>query len=229
MMIKINNLRLLYVFAYGILFSAGNLYSQTNDLQLWTNISLEKKITKTFSLNYAEEVRFNENISEVGQFFSDLGCNYKISKSWRISVNYRYTNKKKLDDSYSKRNRYYIDLSYRKKFDKVICVFRTRFQSQYVDVYSSSIGRIPEYYSRNKLTFKIDLDKKFAPYLSIEMFYQLHNPEGNDIDNMRYTGGVEYQFNKKASLDIFYMIQQEYNVKRPERDYVIGIGYSISL
>jgi len=210
------------------LFLLGLVHAQNNDMQLWTTISLEKKITKTFSLNYAEEVRFNENISEVGQFFSDIGGTYKINKAWRISANYRFTNKRQLDDSYSKRHRYYVDLSYRKKFDKIVIMFRTRFQSQYSDIYSSYTGIIPDYYSRNKLTLKPDLDKKYSPYISAEMFYQLNNPEGNNLDNMRYTGGIEYKFNKKASLDLFYMIQQEYNVAKPQRDFVVGIGYNIN-
>jgi hypothetical protein len=203
-------------------------FAQNNDMQLWTNISVEKKLTKTFSLNYAEEVRFNENISEVGQFFSDLGGTYKISKTWRISVNYRFTNKRQLDDSYSKRHRYYFDLSYKKKFDRIIFLFRTRFQSQCADINCSDDGKIPDYYSRNKVTFKFDFDKKYIPYISAEMFYQLNNPDGNVIDNMRYAGGVEYQFNKRASLDLFYLIQQEYNCVKPERDFVIGVGYNYS-
>lgn len=210
------------------LFLLGLVHAQNNDMQLWTTISLEKKITKTFSLNYAEEVRFNENISEVGQFFSDIGGTYKINKAWRISANYRFTNKRQLDDSYSKRHRYYVDLSFRKKFDPVVLMFRTRFQSQYKDVFSSYTGKIPEHYSRNKLTLKFDLDKKYNPYLSAEMFYQLNNPEGNKIDNMRYSVGLEYAFNKRTSLDFYYMIQQEYSVSNPERDFVIGAGYQYS-
>lgn len=203
-------------------------FSQSNDMQLWTNISLEKKLTKTFSLNFTEEVRFNENISEVGQFFSDLGGTYKISKAWRVSANYRFTNKRQVDNSYSKRHRYYLDLSFKKKFDLIVFSFRTRFQSQYADIYSSNDGTFPSYYSRNKLSLKLDLNKKYLPYLNAEMFYQLNNPDGNKVDNMRYSVGLEYEFNKRMGVDLFYMIQQEYNVKNPERDFVVGVGYKYS-
>lgn len=219
--------KIIYITVLGLLF-AGWVHAQNNDMQLWTNLSIEKKLTKTFSLNFSEEVRFYDNISEVGQFFSDVGGTYKISKSWRLSVNYRFTNKRQLNDSYSKRHRYYIDLSCRKKMEKIVVLFRTRFQSQYTDVFCSLTGKIPEYYSRNKLTLKFDLDKKYTPYLSAELFYQLNNPEGNDIDNMRYSVGLEYQFNKRTGLDFFYMIQQEYNVNNPKRDFVAGIGYQYS-
>ena len=225
-MIIANKIKIVLVFLM-LLFNV-SVFSQNNDMQLWTNISLEKKITKTFSFNFTEEVRFNENISEVGQFFSDIGGTYKISKAWRISANYRFTNKRQVDDLYSKRHRYYLDLSFKKKFDLVVFSFRTRFQSQYADIYSSNDGTVPNYYSRNKLSLKLDLNKKYSPYLSAEMFYQLNNPDGNKLDNMRYSLGLEYEFNKRMGIDLFYMIQQEYNVKNPERDFVVGVGFKCS-
>lgn len=225
-MIIANKIKIVLAFLM-LLFNV-SVFSQNNDMQLWTNISLEKKLTKTFSFNFTEEVRFNENISEVGQFFSDIGGTYKISKAWRISANYRFTNKRQVDNSYSKRHRYYFDLSFKKKFNLIVFSFRTRFQSQYADIYSSNDGTVPSYYSRNKLSLKLDLNKKYSPYLSAEMFYQLNNPDGNKIDNMRYSGGLEYEFNKRMGVDLYYMIQQEYNVKNPERDFVVGVGYKYS-
>ncbi|MDD5571339.1 MAG: DUF2490 domain-containing protein [Bacteroidales bacterium] len=210
-------------------FISGKSTAQSNDAQLWTSLTVEKKLSQTISVNFSEELRLCNNISEIDQFFSDAGIDYKISKPWHISANYRFTNKMQINNTFSKRHRYYFDLSYRNKINNLSFNIRTRFQSQYADVSSSETGKIPEYYSRNKLTLKLDLNKKYTPYISAEMFFQLNNPEGNNIDNMRYTAGIEYEFNKKSSLDIFYMIQQEYNVTNPETDFVIGVGYGFKL
>jgi hypothetical protein len=170
----------------------------------------------------------NENINELGTFFTAAGFTYKISKLFRISVNYRFTNKRELDDSYSKRHRYYFDLSVREKFKPVILQFRTRFQSQYKDMYSSEDGLVPSYYSRNKFTLKFDLDKKYTPYIYAELFIPIINSESNySIDNARYCAGFEYSFNRMHALDLFYMIQRQYHVSDPQTDYIVGIGYNL--
>ncbi len=170
----------------------------------------------------------NENFTELGTFFTDIGLTYKISKNFRISGNYRIIEKRRLDDSYSIRHRYYFDLSYREKFKPIVVQYRIRFQSQYKDVYSSSDGMMPEYYLRNKITLKLDLDKKFTPYIYSELFTPLNKPDGIYIDNVRYCAGTEYKLNRMHSFDIFYMIQKEYNVPDPWTDYILGIGYNFT-
>jgi len=214
-----------FLFVILVGFSA---FGQSKDAQLWTSINLDKKINRAFSLSLSEEIRFTDNISEIGTQFTDLGITWKLHKNWRLSGNYRFTNKRRLDDSYSKRHRYYFDLVYRKKFDKLNLSLRTRFQSQYADVNSSETGKIPEYYSRNKISLKYEINKKYTPYLTTELFTPLFTTEGFYLDNVRYSAGIEYSFNKRSSLDLFYMIQQEYNKSRPETDFVIGLGYNHS-
>ena len=208
--------------------SVGFVSAQWNDAQLWTSVSIEKKVIKSFSVSLAEEVRFTDNINELGEFFTDIGLNYKINKNWRISGNYRFTNKIQLDNSYSKRHRYYFDLSYRRKVYMLTIVLRTRFQSQYKNINSSENGHLPEYYSRNKLTLKYNATRRLSPYISAEAFIPLNNPKVGGIDNMRYSAGLEWEFIKNSTFDFYYMIQQQYQAKNPERDFVAGIGYSYS-
>lgn len=204
-------------------------FAQVNDAGLWLSLNAEKKITPDLSAALSQEFRMNENICELGTFFTDAGISYKFSKTFRASFNYRFTNKRNLDDSYSKRHRYYFDIVARKKLKPITLSFRTRFQSQYTDMNCSPYGKIPDYYSRNKLTLKFDLNKKYTPYLYTEVFSPLFSGEGLYIDNARYCAGIEYQFNRAHDIDIFYMIQQEYNVNDPRRDFVIGMGYYLSL
>lgn len=212
-----------------LLLSISSSYAQMNDAGLWLSLNGEKKITPNLSFALSQEFRMNENVTELGTFFSDAGFTYKLSKTIRASFNYRFANKRNLDDSYSKRHRYYIDLAARKKIKPFVLSFRTRFQSQYADINCSPDGKTPDYYSRNKLSLKFDLDKRYTPYIYTELFFPLFSGEGFYFDNARYCAGIEYQKNRMHTFDIFYMIQQEYNVNDPERDFIIGIGYYLTL
>lgn len=202
--------------------------AQTNDAALWMSFNIIKKINPAWSLNLSEEVRLNENITEAGTIFTDFGVNYKLNSNFRFSANYRFITKRRLDDSYDKRHRYYFGLSYKNKFRQMDYTLRLRYQSQYKDIYSSPGGKVPENYIRAKLLLKFDFNKKYTPYIYSEPFFPLNNPKVRSIDNVRYCAGIEYKFNRMHSLDVFYLVQQEYHVKNPERDFVVGVGYYLT-
>jgi hypothetical protein len=220
----------LIIIAYTLFLCTGNLFAQVNDAGLWASLNVEKKITPLLSFNISEEGRMYENINELGTFLTDAGFSYKINKTFRFSANYRFINKRLLNDSYSKRHRYYFDLTIREKFKPVILQFRTRFQSQYSDMFSSENGLVPSFYSRNKLTIKFDLDKKYSPYFYTELFMPVINSDNNYyIENIRCSAGIEYTINRMHSFDLFYMIQKECNISEYETDFIFGIGYNINL
>ena len=207
-------------------FGVGSVFSQTKDAGLWTSISVDKKITQALSFGISEELRFNENVSELGTFFTDAGLTYRITDDFRFAVNYRFINKRKLDDSYSKRHRYYFDVSYRKKTGKLTPVLRVRIQSQYTDVLSSDQGGVPDWYLRPKFSLRYNLKGAINPYISSELFYTL---DKRVFDNVRYTFGVERNLGDKLKADLFFLHQREFNVKKPEYDYIWGFGLTYSL
>jgi hypothetical protein len=207
-------------------FLTVHVSSQEKDAGWWSSVTMEKKISQMISASISEEFRFNENVSELGVFFTDAGMSFRLGGVFRISANYRFINKRRMDDSYSKRHRYYLDLSYREKFGKLTPVLRVRFQSQYADVYSSPEGWIPSYYLRPKISFRYNRKGKWSPYISSELFFSI---SGKEFDNVRYTAGMERNINKKISFDIFFIHQREFNVERPVYDYIWGTGINYSL
>jgi hypothetical protein len=223
--------RIIIIYLFFLFFNCVfflKVFSQENDAGLWGSLNMEKKINPVLSMTLSEEIRMNENITEPGTVFTDAGINYKIGKLLRISLNYRFILKRSLDDSYSKRHRLYLDIAIRKKIKPIVISLRTRFQSQLTDFYTSADGKVPEYYSRNKLTLKLDLDKKYRPYLCSEMFTPLSKNARIILDNARYCAGIEYEFNRMHAVDVFYLIQKEYNVNDPRIDFITGIGYYLT-
>lgn len=211
-----------------VCFLSVRVKAQYNDAGLWTSINLEKKLNKQFSVSVSEEIRMNENVTEIGTFFTDLGVNYKINKIFKIGGYYRFINKRNLDDSYNKRNRFYFDLSCKTKMYLFSLTFRTRFQSQFKETNKSADAGIAENYWRNKLSLKYDLNKKIGFIGSYEIFTPLRSYDKVFKDNQRFNLGLEYTFNKMHSFNLSYMIQNESNVNNPESDYITCIGYNFS-
>jgi Protein of unknown function (DUF2490) len=219
-----NKYFLLFIF-YSYCYTSS---AQINDAVLWTGINIEKKIAKGFAASLSQECRFNENISELGTAFTEVGLEHKVIKRLSFGFTYRFIQNRNIDDSYSIRHRLMADLSYRYKLKTFGFIIRERFQSQIRDVAEGEDGFAPVHYLRSKLTIKYTPDKKYAPWLSTELFYQLNNYKGNKIDNVRFSAGVDYDFNKHHSLSLFYIINKELNAPDPYTGYISGINYKYS-
>jgi hypothetical protein len=226
--LKNNSIRCLLFLLAGWFGPAFSLRAQVNDAGLWTNITLEKRVMKDLDLVFTEEFRFNENITELGTFFTDVGADYRIVKGFKAGLYFRYINKRQLDNSYSQQYRYYSDLSYKQKIKRFEAGYRVRFQVQYQDPGRSETGRVPEWYIRQKLSFAYNTKSRFDPYLSGEIWYGLNQPR-SQFDNVRISAGIVTRVTKYQSLDIGYIFQKEFNVVDPETDYIIFIGYKITL
>jgi hypothetical protein len=200
--------------------------AQVNDAGLWTSVNLEKKLSRKVSLHFTEELRFNENISELGMFFSELTGEYRFSKVLSVSGGYRFINKRSLDDSYSKRHRYLFNLNVKEKVGDLGLNLRIRYQSQYADVESSPDGMVPSNYVRPKLTLKYDLNKKYTPWAYGELFVNVNRADGMLLDNYRVGAGFEYEFSKRSSLELGYLVNGEVQVADPWTSYIISIGWN---
>jgi len=202
--------------------------AQYNDAGLWLTINGEKKITHAFSFSLAEEFRMDENISELGEFFTDAGVNYKINKYIRLSANYRFAKKKKKDNFFYVHNQFYFDIALKKKFKPFSFEFRTRQEDEYKQPGKASDYTGPNFISKNKFTVKLEYNKKITPFLSFETFTPLNNAELFPIYETRYYAGAEYDFNRVHSLELYFLLKKDCNVKYPETDYILGVEYDLT-
>jgi hypothetical protein len=216
------------IFPIGLLYCSP-IMGQEKDAGLWTSVNFEAKLVKKVTFNISQEFRFNENVTELGTSFTDAGLSYKLNKHFQFAVNYRFTQRHRVDNYYSFRHRFYADLKYSYKLTPFDFSLRTRLQDQISDIGRASDGGVPEYYLRNKLNVKLDLDKSYTPYISFELFSPLNYPRDVVFDGIRAAAGVEYEFSKHHKIDIYYMIQKEVNVSNPRTDFVAGLGYFYKL
>lgn len=201
-------------------------FAQVNDAGQWTTLTLERKFTQSYAMYLTQELRFNQNISELGVFFTELGAEYKINNLIKISAAYRFVNSRRLDGTYNGHSRYYTDITIKKKFKPVILIYRLRYQSQLLNFVEQSQKTIPTTNIRNKFIVKLDLHKSYTPYIAAELFYQLNDNIRKEFDRVRYYVGFDYEINKKNEVGLYYLLQKEFNVVNPNSDYVIGLTYT---
>jgi len=204
-----------------------------NDAGLWLSVNLEKKLNKRTELFLTQAYRRNDNLMRTNLFYTDIGLSVKPAGFMKISLSYRSVQKYEKEQVFSLRHRVTMDIVFKKKINKITASFRERIQTQVQEVNSSETGRIPQWYTRQKIELKYDLDKPIEPFIAAEFRYQLHDPRNIESDRTwnraRYVAGFDYKMNEKNSCSFFYVIQNSFNVSAPENSYVIGLSYTLSL
>ncbi len=201
--------------------------AQIDDIGLWLGLSAKKQITRKWEGSLSSQLRLDHDITEIDQVLVDAGMEYSISSKIKSGIHYRFINSNQ-ENYYSKRHRFYLDLSYKEKIDFITLTLRERIQEQFSDYYSSETGKIPIWNLRSKLTAKFDVNKKYSPYLSVEMYYLIDNAKEHDglITRFRYETGFDYEFNRAQSLNPYVLLQ---SIASPGfMQLIYGVTYSYS-
>ncbi|TND04088.1 MAG: hypothetical protein FD123_3859 [Bacteroidetes bacterium] len=202
-------------------------FSQVNDFGIWTSLSAEYDFLERFSAHVSEELRFNENATELGSYFTDLGLDYKLPvPGLRAGMNYRYVRRRAWNDMYTGRSRWYMDLSYKRKLWKLTGIWRMRLQTQNKTGLTDEDQPTASNYLRNRFTFKYNSERRIRPFVYMEFFTNLNTGLG---DNIRFCGGLEFKQNELSNFELFYLYQREYNLPDPGRNFVVGISYGLNL
>jgi len=197
-----------------------------------------------------------------------LGAGYTFLN---VQDEYRFTNDS-MRVHYQNRQRLYLQMSYRIRFGRFNLALRERAQWTFKDetnririypgdppVIGINTHRInPDLVWRNraKLSYNIR-GVPITPSISFESFYLLNEPEDLRIYNrdfsdfrtistffskLRYSLAFEYRINRRNSVELFGMFQQErgaeekvvpgpnyYVLSKWTNDFVFGIAYDITL
>ena len=206
-----------------VLFSLA-VSAQWQDFGVWTEITAEKKINPRWEVSWTESVRLNENALQFQQHYSHLAAGYKISKNFQLALAYRNSQKVQPDESVDYRNRAQLEAVYKLKWKKIGIEFQERYQVLYKNIGRESGWKDPEITYRSRITVDYDLDRKIKPFASFEVFIT----EEIYANNLRSRIGFDYDFNKKHSARLFYMIDQDVQENDPLRLYALGLAYKFS-
>jgi hypothetical protein len=218
-----------------ILFFFTSNAQRSNDAGMWSTLTIQHKLTKKLNLVIDQEFRLRENYQRVNLFYTNIGIDYRFNKFLKISPTYRAIQKRRLEGTYSHRHRLMLDVTLKKKFKKFTLSERIRYQAEVQDFYTSRKGKLAEQFLRFKTDVKYAATDKITPYYSIEFRYQIHAPRGdgplydNGFRRVRNVLGIEYEINKKNSVNLYYLYQTEFTISTPESIFILGLGYTLTI
>ena len=199
------------------------------DLRLWTGAKIQKTFSKDWTVSIQEEIRFKHNISEINNYFTELGLRYRISKNFALQGDLRFTQDKKRDNSYESFFRYNFDLRYKGKIDFLTVNYRLRYQKELEDlnVFDMNAPYVKQF--RNRITFKINNLGHFEPYVSAEIFQTFLPYVSPDFTYYRLLAGLRYEPGNFGSFKLAWGFNRELNSQNPFMIYMFKLNYTYEL
>jgi hypothetical protein len=170
------------------------------------------------------ESRLDNNISQVGQYFTEATIDYKVLPFLKAEVDYRYVFRDPSENP-SQDQRISGMLIFSKELSKKSELkFRTLYQ--YKSDQDAELGS--EQFWRNRLELEHKLSKKWDSSLKGELWYDTIDRKA--FDRYRITAGVDYEFVKNNVIQVFAAYQRELNrnnIKNVDIDYITGVRYNL--
>lgn len=192
-------------------------YAQNQDFGIWAGVKVSKKWNKKWSAFGEVQTRLFQNATSIRSAYFQGGVNYKFAKWYKLGVVYRYTDFGEIET-----NRFDIDNEFRHKVKKNIFEIRLKYQKTIV----TNDLKGNRYRVRFKYSYKIN--KKLKPYVKAQYFYT-QAYDFNGWHQQRYTLGTLIRIRKRNFIDLFYNYDFEFNVRRPEERFIVGIKYKLEL
>ena len=239
-------IRLFLVLAFMLLASV-EVKAEGDDFGIWTEVGVEKKITKKLSLEGGLELRTRDNVKTVDRWSGSLGASYKLTDWLKASADYTllYDNNEKWNDKQTKvanywgvRHRFNVALTGSVDFGNLSVSLRERWQYTYrpektVERTKVSNGNVEDKtYNgkgknvwRNRLQLKYKVTSMWRPYVNGETYVA-----GSGLEKYRLSAGTEIRLSKKHSFDVKYMFQKSCSDDEDEGNrHILGVGYTFKL
>lgn len=188
--------------------------AQETIFQTWTSAGIEKKLSKQLSLLLSEELRLGYYNPNAYAFLTEAGMKYKLGKKMDAAFSFRVTVREN-EIAY----RPFIDLSYEIMLKKWKIEPRLRYQ------YQIQKNETAESYFRVKTTLSYEINKRWQPYISGEIFYHSFYYKGSSFDEYRLAAGIEHTYKKAHTIKLHYLFDQEFNVNNATQRHVAGFAY----
>jgi opacity protein-like surface antigen len=196
------------------------------DLKLWTGAGIEKSVGKDWKFTLEEEFRFQKNATQVGEYFTELGLEYRVDRNISLEAGYRYARNRKKNDSFEERSRYNVDLNY----EGNTYYFSFRARARYTKEVEGLLILDPtisyEKYFRTRIEIRYNRLGSLEPYVSGEVFQLSEMFEYPKYDKFRLMGGVRLDAGRPGDINIGYGMIRELNALFPYTYYLLKINYT---
>ncbi len=221
-----------YLIIFLLSINVDLLFAQDTDWRLWTDIGVEKKLSKQWTLGMGAEYRWKNDISNTDQIRGSADVSYRLNKYVKFGVGYELIADKKLKkDVFVYRNRFVIQATGSHKYARFTASWRPRLQTTILGDSEASKKAGADNYNwvlRNRFGLKYNIRHvPLNPYVNFEIYNRLFSDFTSHYKN-RFGAGIEFNPGKHHSFDLGYKFDSEVFESQKYKFNIINIGYTFS-
>lgn len=224
-MIKFRSLTIVF---FLITLSSVEAFSQNErlkDFELWAKLAVEGRPTEKIKLGLEQQIRFDENASEVKNYFTELALNYDLTDNFAFLGRARFLTR----NSQNRKNFFRYQLGVRLKHRSGQFRFNHRLLYQRRDEMGKSTDEgdiIIKYFRyRFKTEYKIK-SWAYDPIITAEYFQGLANDLANPPNAIRIGVGTERNYDKIGTFGIAYRYDWTLNNDFKVARGIVALGYT---
>lgn len=185
--------------------------------QYYTGVKISYQTKKKWSgaVEYLYRTKYLMNGMEGSFLYAHL--RYKVNRHLSPEIKFRYVTTNSRDHY-----RYEAGLRFTYKYKKIGLLYRPAFFHEYEYVAPAyEPGHEPTNYLRNRLQFSWNVSKRFDTYFSAETYSRFTNKH-TELRRIAYIAGMEIKLNRNINLNLYYLLQPEFNQQDPKRVHAAG-------
>lgn len=213
---------------------------QDDDIQARFRAILDIPLAKNLSLEWSEQVRMHNNVSDVDKILSTVGLNYKVLPWLKVGASYSFVNVRdeetKLIDmnpvtdvTWQNRHMVNVDVTGSYKVGRVKLSLRERVRFNFRGDSINEYEKVnPAISLRSRLKAAYDIRQcRWEPYAYVELYTTLNAVDAvpnykeynvaykQYMSRLRFSVGTEFKINNYHRLDIYYRfhMNQSYDAR----------------
>lgn len=197
------------------------------DRLIWTDIQLNYKLSKNYETSIGQQLRYDKINDFLKWGVYDLEISRKLNKQFRLSSKYRLKIR-----SDAKQHSFYFNFYYRTNKRTIRTYYRLRYHKKFrFGKSENSIYRKrDEDHISGRLLAKYNLTNNITPITGAELFYLVNNKRYvNGFDIFRFYIGIEYDINKKQTVEIYWVYEESFDLGKRNKENIIKLQYSVDI
>lgn len=212
-----------------ILFFYQISHSQRVLPQLWSDVSVSKKVSKKLNLSLGLTNRLGEyGLTTV---FSQFSVKYSPTNWLRPSIDYRLISSRDNNGNYLINHRINSNIQFSKDVKRFNFQLRLRYQYSFSKLTQSNYDPEFDLAYRIKPSISYDINNCIlSPLISVDYFYSpINSALGNRFTRARYFIGTTFEMTGPHELTIGYIYDKQINLPDPLQRHIASITYNYKL
>jgi len=192
-----------------------------SDVQQWTELGVSHDLSKEWSLELDQHVRFDQDVSRVAAIMPEPSVSYRPRPWLRLGAVYRLQYTRDGSEELVVRHRFALNGRLRHDLGRVRLEYRLQLQEQL----RPGADDFTRHTVRNRLQTVYRGWRPWTPFVAGELHHDLYQPDPIVLDKIWLTAGLAHEWRStRLEVEVFYRAELPFADETAPTAHILGLG-----